>query len=252
MSTLASGQSITQYLSGGQYLTLSASSSSEGTLTVVEASGNGSLFNTQTKHRYGPIALSSAQYGPYGLPVNVTIASIVGAVTYTLNGEGIAMDGGGNAVGVIGTNGVTVGLGGGGGASLALVSPAANNTYSGFTTLSFNAGAAIAQWSLVYMGSGGTWLLADATGAATSKGSLSLATVAGTNGISLNVGLPGGFARNDSWAWTVGAPLYASTTPGAMTETPPVATNSVTRVIAFAVSATVVYFLPESSYLTHI
>lgn len=130
--------------------------------------------------------------------------------------------------------------------------PNADDTASGPRTNSFNAGATVAQWDLVYMGSASKWLLADAD-AASSAGDVMLAMCleAGTDTNPLNVALPGTFIRNDGWNWTVGAELYADTTPGAITETAPSATDDVIRVIGYAVTADVIYFNPSNSYTTH-
>ena len=128
--------------------------------------------------------------------------------------------------------------------------PAADDTGTGCTTNTFNAGATVAQWELVYMGSGGTWLLADADAASTAGPvMLAMAMEAKTSGQAMKVGLPGSFLRNDGWAWTVGAALYVDTTAGAVTETAPSATGDIVRVVGYAVNADTIYFMPSGAWV---
>lgn len=128
--------------------------------------------------------------------------------------------------------------------------PTTDDTANGPTTDTFNAGATIAQWQLVYMGSGGEWLEADASAASTSGPvMLALAAAAGTDNNSMKVVLPGGFARNDGWNWTVGAALYVSETTGAITETAPSTSGSIVRVIGYAMTADIVYFMPSGAWV---
>lgn len=46
-----------------------------------------------------------------------------------------------------------------------------------------------------------------------------------------------GFVRDDTWEWTVGNPVYASTTPGALTQTAPSGTGDQVQVVGVASSA---------------
>jgi len=50
----------------------------------------------------------------------------------------------------------------------------------------------------------------------------------------------------DAWAWTVGATLYAGETLGAMQETIPTGADAIIKVVGFAVSADVIFFMPSS------
>ncbi len=128
--------------------------------------------------------------------------------------------------------------------------PNTDDTVNGPTTSTFNAGATIAQWELVYMGSGGEWLLADADTSATSGPVLlALAAASGTDNNPMKVALAGSFCRNDAWAWTVGAAIYASATAGALTETAPSTTGQIVRVAGYAVSADVIYFMPSGAWV---
>ena len=54
-----------------------------------------------------------------------------------------------------------------------------------------------------------------------------------------------GFIRDDTWNWTLGGILYASTTAGAMTHTAPTGTGDFVQAVGIALSADVVYFNPS-------
>ena len=129
--------------------------------------------------------------------------------------------------------------------------PASDDTWTGPSTNSFNAGATIAQWEAVYLDTSSTWQLTDADAASTAGSVLvGIATEAGTSSNPLRVALPGSFVRNDAWTWTVGAPVYLSTTAGALTQTAPSGTDDVVRVVGFAVNADVLFWNPSPDYIT--
>jgi len=129
--------------------------------------------------------------------------------------------------------------------------PANNLSSQGPTTSAKNAGTTVAVMDCVYLGAAGTWLLADASAESTSKGMLAMALQAKTSGQALKVALPGSFVRNDAWTWaTPGAPLYLSTTSGAISDNPPAATDEAVRVVAWVVTADVIYFNPSGDYIT--
>lgn len=136
--------------------------------------------------------------------------------------------------------------------SIGYVTPGSNLSGTGPTTASFNAGATITAMDLCYLSSTSTWLQADATTAATSSGMLALSLQSKTIGQAMNVALPGSFVRNDAWAWTPGVPLYSSKTPAAITATQPATTDSVIRVIGFAMTAAIIFFNPSPDYITHV
>ncbi len=131
--------------------------------------------------------------------------------------------------------------------------PDGDHSANGPTTATFNAGATIAAMEVVYMGSGGEWLLTDAD-AASSAGDVmvAVALAAGTDNNALKVATSGTYVRDDTWNWTIGAELYLSVTAGALTETAPSGTDDVIRVVGYAVTADVIYFDPSPSYITHI
>jgi hypothetical protein len=118
--------------------------------------------------------------------------------------------------------------------------PDSDDLWHGRAIAGVNAGATIAQWEAVVMGSGGEWLLADATddSLAPCRG---LAAAAGTDGNPMTV-VTEGVIRNDAWSWaTLGAPIYLSTTAGGLTQTAPSATGEIVQPVGFAITADVMY-----------
>lgn len=125
--------------------------------------------------------------------------------------------------------------------------PNADHTATGTQTSTLAAGATIAIGECVYLGSGGKWLKADNDATATTDKLLAIALEAKGDTEAMKVALPGTFVRDDSWNWTVGAAIYLSDTAGALTETKPTkATDRVVRVVGYAVSADVMWFMPET------
>lgn len=113
MATLASGQSVTLYLSADQYLLITTSGGTEGTLAVTPVAGSvptagdastytASVANRQGNQRIGPPAVSNKQYGPFGTACQAVLTSTTGAITYTQAGEGVLRDANGNAIGMSG------------------------------------------------------------------------------------------------------------------------------------------------------
>lgn len=138
----------------------------------------------------------------------IAAAAVAGATTFTLPAVS------GTAATLAGTETLTAKQ-----VHLAAV-PGTDDAYEGQAITGRNAGATIAQWEAVYLGSGGTWLLADADGSSTQP-ARGLAVAAYTSGNAAVV-LDNGVARNDAWAWTVGGDIYLSTTAGGLTQTAPV------------------------------
>ena len=128
--------------------------------------------------------------------------------------------------------------------------PDTDETANGPTTDSINAGVTVAKFQLCYLATDGEWALADADAESTSVGMLAIALEAGTDTNPMKVALSGSFVRDDTWNWTTGDELYVSTTVGSITATAPSATGDVVRVVGYAVSADVVYFLPSGAWVT--
>ncbi len=131
-------------------------------------------------------------------------------------------------------------------ARIDLTLPTADTYVTGNTTDSFASGYSSAVGDLVFFGSGGKWLEVDADAVATCKGMMGIALESKTDGQAMLVALPGSFVRLDSWNWTVGDTLYAGETLGAIQNTIPTGADAIIRVIGFAVSADVIYFMPSS------
>ena len=128
--------------------------------------------------------------------------------------------------------------------------PDTDHTAVGPQTNTFQAGYSSTIMDLVYMGSGGKWLEADADATGTSINMLAIALEAKTDTQAMNVALPGSFVRDDTWNWTIGVPLYVSGTLGAITATAPSGSGDVVRPVGFAVTADVIYFNPSPDYST--
>lgn len=95
--------------------------------------------------------------------------------------------------------------------------------------------------ALLYLASDGHYEEADADAASTMPvTAMALETGTGSKDVLLS-----GFIRDDSWSWTPGALLYASTTTGAITETAPSGSGDQVQVIGYAYSATVIRFDPS-------
>lgn len=128
--------------------------------------------------------------------------------------------------------------------------PTADHSANGPTTSDLNAGYTAIALDLVYLGSAGKWLEADASAVATAGGMLAMTLEAGTDTNPLKVALPGSYVRDDTWAWTPGVTLYASETLGSITTTAPTTADAVVRVIGFALTADIIYFQPSSDHIT--
>jgi hypothetical protein len=127
----------------------------------------------------------------------------------------------------------------------------ADHSANGPQSNTYLSGATVAQMQLVFMGSGGKWLLTDADAIAT-MGMLGIALEAKNDTQAMLVALSGCFVRDDSWSWTVGGILYASGTAGALTHTQPAGVDGVVRVVGYAVTSHIIWFEPESGYITHV
>jgi len=124
--------------------------------------------------------------------------------------------------------------------------PDADHSGTGLSTVTINAGATITAFTCLYLGSGGKWLIADASATATADKLLSIALEAGTDTNPIDVALPNSFVRDDTWTWTVGGAIYLSETTGALTQTAPTGvTDAVVKILGYAISADVMLFRPE-------
>jgi len=88
-STVAAGSSVSFPVTGEQYVTVTTSGNTEGTLQFTPVGGGqNSPINTQMLHKLGPAALSAKQYGPWGLPGTVTVSCQTGSASSITLGMG--------------------------------------------------------------------------------------------------------------------------------------------------------------------
>lgn len=123
-----------------------------------------------------------------------------------------------------------------------------DDTWTGTTIAGLNAGATIAQWEAVYLGSSSTWLLADANGTGTYP-ARGLATAAYSS-TDPAVVLVHGTVRNDAWNWTPGGTIYLSGTAGSLTQTAPSTSGDKVQQVGFALTADIAFFDFNSTFLT--
>jgi len=118
-----------------------------------------------------------------------------------------------------------------------------DHTWSGITAV-MTAGAALTIGQAVYVGGADSKMeLADADAAATMPViALATGTIAED---ATGEFLLFGFFRDDTWTWTPGGLLYASTTPGALTQTAPSGTGDQVQVLGVAITADIILFNPS-------
>lgn len=111
------------------------------------------------------------------------------------------------------------------------------------------AGEILLALDVAYFKSDGKWWRTDASGAATSQGLVGLATRGVAVDASLSI-LLGGYARNDTWSFSVGVPLFLSeSTPGGIVETPPSGSGEIVRVVGYSVASNIIWFEPSGTFI---
>ena len=133
--------------------------------------------------------------------------------------------------------------------------PSSDPSATGITTNEFNSGySSTAIGDLVYLDSSATWQKADAdASAATYSSMLGIALSVAASGAAVNVLLQGFvYAATPFPTFTIGAPIYMSTTAAAVTQTAPTTTDSATRIIGYGVHADKMYFNPSNDWITHV
>jgi hypothetical protein len=105
---------------------------------------------------------------------------------------------------------------------------------------------AVTQYNTVYFTSAGDWDNTDAGSAEFASGLIgyTLGTSSVTNGVMLQ-----GTIYKASHGFSIGAPLFLSTTPGAMTTTAPTGGGDIIRVVGYAISASQIYFDPAKTWV---
>jgi hypothetical protein len=100
--------------------------------------------------------------------------------------------------------------------------------------------------NILYLESDGKWWKADATQATTMPcTAMAIATILADATGNL---LSRGFVRNDAWNWTIGATsglIYASTTPGAPSQTAPSLSGEQVQILGFARTPDIMFFNPS-------
>ncbi len=117
----------------------------------------------------------------------------------------------------------------------------ATATFSGMR-VDFTAGENLVKGELCYVKSDGKLWKTDADALATCLG-VAMATdtiSADASGVFLLIGFMSGYS-----SLTVGGAVYASTSPGALTQTPVSGTDDTGQIVGVAVAATIVYFMPS-------
>lgn len=126
--------------------------------------------------------------------------------------------------------------------------PSTNLSASGNIFLA-TAGENLAFGDIVYIKSDGKLWKADADASTLFPAQfMAIATISAD---AVGKFLHTGFARNNSWTWTVGGPVYLSTTAGGITQTAPSGSGNCIQVLGFALSATVISFNASPDYITH-
>ncbi len=126
------------------------------------------------------------------------------------------------------------------------------------TTVTATAGYTQAFGDLVYLDpTDSRWEACDANSAAgadgDSRGIIGMVVVAGTDGAACTILLQGIIRADAKFpSFTINNPIYASETAGSVTQTQPVTTDVVIRIVGFAITADEMYFNPSNDYITHI
>ncbi len=131
----------------------------------------------------------------------------------------------------------------------------ADGTFTGIT-MGGTAGATLAFGDLIYLAvADSRWELTDADSVTTCGAVLTGMCVlaAASDGDPTVVLLHGNIRADANFpALTVGAPVYASTTPGDIQVAQPSGTDDVIQVVGFALTADSIYFNPSQNYTTHV
>jgi hypothetical protein len=127
--------------------------------------------------------------------------------------------------------------------------PGSDHSVNGVVGDEMNAGSTFSFGQVAYMASDGELTLADADAEATMP-VIAMAAESGSDA-SPNDWLFVGFARDDTWNWTVGGTIYASTTPGGLTQTAPTGSGDIVQVLGVATHADRIWFNPSLDTLEH-
>jgi hypothetical protein len=120
--------------------------------------------------------------------------------------------------------------------------PATDHNTSGFVS-EFTAGENVAFGNFCYFKSDGKMWKSDADASTTMP--LMAMAVDTTNADATGTFMLWGYARDDTWNWTVGGLLYASTTAGEITQTAPSGDTDQVQAVGVAIGADYIWFLPD-------
>lgn len=167
------------------------------------------------------------------------------AINDSHNVPSVAPGTSGNVMTSDGTDWTSSAATGGGSFSISL----ADHAFSGITS-TLTAGENLAITDVCYRKSDGKMWKADASAIATSSAiAIALGTInADATG---SFGMIGYFRDDSAYNWTVGGLLYLSETAGAIVQTAPVTTASVTQVLGVAMTADIIYFNPSLVQVEH-
>ncbi|HNV61389.1 MAG TPA: hypothetical protein PKN54_00430, partial [Candidatus Cloacimonas acidaminovorans] len=127
--------------------------------------------------------------------------------------------------------------------------PSADNRGEGDIVTDIVAGETVAFPNLVYLKSDGKWWKADADAIA-SCDLLGLALESKNADEACKV-LLRGFVRDDDWNWTVAGKIYASVTPGGLSQTAVSGEDDVVAIIGYATHADRLYFNPDNTRIEY-
>lgn len=129
------------------------------------------------------------------------------------------------------------------GGALALGEPASDHTAGAGITESVTVGEIVVFGDLLYLKSDGKWWKSDADTAATMPG-LRMALEGKAADAACSV-LVLGRVRDDSWNWTIGGVIYASTDAGVLTQTAPNGAGDQVQIVGYAYHADKMIFSPS-------
>lgn len=121
-------------------------------------------------------------------------------------------------------------------------------------TVTLQAGEAVAFGDVCMMASSGKMMIAKADAVANSWGLFLCTETISLDGSGKFL-LPGGFARKDAWAWTVGGAIFLSatgTTTNTLTQSAPAGSGNVVQVLGIATHADRIFFSPQLVLVEHV
>jgi len=105
------------------------------------------------------------------------------------------------------------------------------------------AGEGLTIMDLVALQADGFWDQADADVEAETDAMIGFACATVNGADTLNIVLAPAVVRDDTWAWaTIGAPVYVSATPGAVTDEEPSGAGQFVRKIGYVLDADAIFF----------